>query len=734
MPAKAHLSPSAGAAPAPPAAAHGTLATGAGTTRTRPPLRSWAAAAVAVLLPVLAGGASLAVSWGTWINPFVDSGREMDVPWRLAHGERLYHDITYYYGPLGPWLNAAALRLFGSHLVVLEALCLVLSCAIFALLYQVTLRAGGRLAAVTGTTLAAALCMGAPNGGAFIFPYSTSGLLALAGALLALWMVCLPSRGAWRALAAAGLAVALAARVEVGMAALLAVVVCGGRSRPRRETLRDALVVALAGSLLAGALYAVSMWGLDWRDLSRNGPLTHFAGTPPEWNKLYLHVAGLDAPWKTAGTLSLSLLIDGFLLAMLGLVALPRPGAAGRRAMSGAGPGATSPLLQEVSMRQVSLVAPALVDSLDHEALPAGAGGAAGGRLRQLVRRGTRALLFPALMLAVVVAYLESPYAEPFKNLPPFTVILPSLAALAACWLLRRPLAGRDRARFLLFAWSAGVAVRVVLGLAVGPKMGPYATLPLPGLLAAMAVLALDGLAPRLPQPAVFRRRLIAALAIAVAIFLYRLDRVEHRPHTAALATRDGTLWLPTREAAAIDHTLVYLERRAQPGDELTAFPESGFFNFLTGLRNPLRQDEMLPGVCDRASEAEAVARIERAGPRFVLLCNRPTSEYGPASFGADYYVALWQAVERHYALAASFGWARPTAPVGAGRFFIRVYERLPEPGVPALRLVDQPAPAAGGAIRQAAVGRTTPLALAAPARFAGFPPGARPTFLPPQP
>ncbi len=63
-----------------------------------------------LLLPLLAGGLSIAATLRSWINPFVDSSREMNVPARLAEGERLYRDVVYYYGPAGPWINAAALN------------------------------------------------------------------------------------------------------------------------------------------------------------------------------------------------------------------------------------------------------------------------------------------------------------------------------------------------------------------------------------------------------------------------------------------------------------------------------------------------------------------------------------------------------------------------------------------------------------------------------------------------
>jgi 4-amino-4-deoxy-L-arabinose transferase-like glycosyltransferase len=599
--------------------------------RVRAPRGRW----LAVLLPLLAGGAALAVSWERWIDPFVDSGREMDVPWRLALGERLYRDITYYYGPLGPWLNALALRLFGHRWLVLEGICLLLAIAILALVYQLARQAGSRWSAIAAVTLSAAFCLGAPKGGAFIFPYSSSCLLALGGGLLALWAACLQRRRpALTALAAAGLAVALAARLEVGAAAAVTLLLAGGRSRPRRETWRESLAVVAAASLLAGSLYAVALWGLEWREIRHDGPLTHLAGMPPEWRKLYLEVAGLDRPARNGRQVLLGLAIDAALVALLAGFALPAPEPARRRRF-----------------------------------------------------------LFPVLGLALLVAYLLSPFADPTKNLPPLTLALPllALAAAAAVW-LRRPLAGQDRARFLLFGFSAVVASRVLLSLPLGPRMGPYAALPLPGLLATAAVLAFDQLAPRLPDPAAFRRRLAALLAAVAVIFLYRLHRADQWPPTTELRTSSGVLRLPSPEAQALDHALRYLAAEGRAGDRLIAFPESGFFNFVTSMRSPLRQDQVFPGVLSGEREREAARLIARAGPRFILLCYRPTPEYGPQSFGADYDVALWREIERRYRWAASFEWTLGGAPAGRSRSFIRLYERLAAPeGPPPLRL------AAGG-------------------------------------
>lgn len=603
----------------------------------RSPSAFWRRAAP-YALPVLAAAAALAASWQSWIDPFVDSGREMDVPWRLLQGERLYGDITYYYGPVGPWVNALALRLLGSDWLSLELVCAALSALIFVLLFRLTRRAGGLLTAATATTLAAAVCMAAPRGGAFIFPYSSSSLFALAGGLLALDAASAPGARR-RLLGALGIAVALASRLELGAAAAAALVLAGIRSRHREETRADLQGVAL-GALLAGGVYGVALTGIPASSRLADGPFAPFLGMPKEWGFLYRMILGVEQPGNASSRMAVSLLLDSLLLAAAGWWALPR---------------------------------------VDRPARP--------GRRHRFAIAG----------LLLLAAYLLSPWCVTAKNLPPLLAILPPVALAAALILLRQPLEGLGRSRFLLFFFSAAVAARVFFGIEVGPRMGPNAALPIPGLLATAAVLAFDLLAPRLPAPEVFRRRLTAVFAVAGILFLYRIERLDHQPRTAELRTAAGALRLPAVKAAAIAHTLAYLDGKARAGDTLTAFPESGFFNFVTGLRSPLRQDLIVPGVLSGSREAAAVRRIDEAGPKYILLCNRTTAEFGPAAFGRDYAVELWSDVGRHYVLAAAFGPAAPAAPVGAKDFFIRLYERSPAANAP-LQLASsgprrQPAP-----------------------------------------
>src|SRR5579864_8925565 len=241
--------------------------------------RPWPAVAKVALVTV-AAIASLAANWLRWINPFVDSGREMNVPARLAAGERLYRDVVFYYGPAGPWLQALVLRASGGAAgpswLPLEIACLALAAAILFLLYRLAAAAGGPRSALAATALAAAFCLGAPHGGAFIFPYSAASLYALAGALLALTASL--GRPGWRrrALVAAGLALALTARAEIGVATALILLIAAVRFRAGLSPGPVPGVADRPGGVTAGiadlslgvaaaiAIYVAAFAGVPW--------------------------------------------------------------------------------------------------------------------------------------------------------------------------------------------------------------------------------------------------------------------------------------------------------------------------------------------------------------------------------------------------------------------------------------------------------------------------------------
>ncbi|MBD3162317.1 MAG: hypothetical protein GF328_09440, partial [Candidatus Latescibacteria bacterium] len=112
----------------------------------RPP-RSPLAAWIGPLLILAAGAAMLVWTWGRWADVFIDFGRELYVPWRIAAGEVLYRDLAYLNGPLSPTFNAALFALFGTGIRTLAIANIVLIGVQIVVLYRLLAFVGSRFSA-----------------------------------------------------------------------------------------------------------------------------------------------------------------------------------------------------------------------------------------------------------------------------------------------------------------------------------------------------------------------------------------------------------------------------------------------------------------------------------------------------------------------------------------------------------------------------------------------------------
>ncbi len=569
-----------------------------------------------LLVPLLAAAASAALTRDRWIHPFVDGSRELQVPARLAAGERLYRDVAYYYGPAAPWANSMAIRAFGRRFGALEAMGAAGAAGLLGALYRLARRAGSPLSAGAAVTVAAAICVGAPNGGAFLFPYAFAALFAVAAGLVCLAAASgAPSSGR-TALAAFALGVALLSKAEIGgatAAALLLAVLRGAEGRSRR---RQTAAILLAGAAVAAAGYAIAFRGMGWAELSSEGPLV-LLSPPPEWRQVYRLISGLDDPAASLARLATALFLGLLVLGAAYLVA---------RASRGGG------------------------------------------------RPGAADLVWWAV-LAAVVAFCATPAGGSLEDrLPALLSPMPIAAAVAALALVARgPRDARERARLLLFAFSALVGSRIALNLSYGYVTTPYSILALPGLAASAAVLLLDVLALRTSRPAGMRRAAAAALLALAAAGLVRLDRARRSQPRVAVETAAGRLLLPPARADAVRETLDVLATLARPGDTLAGLPEAGIFNFVTGMPNPLRQEQVLPGHLDPAAELRVAGRIRSSGPRFFVLAAEAPPGWAAARLGADYALEIAAEIARDYVTVA-------VAPARARPPIIHLLERRPAP------------------------------------------------------
>ena len=213
-------------------------------------LRRGSLAALGILLIAIAALAFLQ-SYQRWLDPIIDTGRDLYIPEQLAHGARLYRDIRYQYPPLAPYLLAAITTVIGHSLRSYTAIGLLQSIVIAAALWMIGRRTAGLLGGFTASLLFIALsfCGASTWGANFLFPYSYGATIGMALLVVSLALFVFERP----ALALVALFAASWCKVEYAVAAVVVIVILAAA---RRITIRQvtsfvvANVVASAAALL----------------------------------------------------------------------------------------------------------------------------------------------------------------------------------------------------------------------------------------------------------------------------------------------------------------------------------------------------------------------------------------------------------------------------------------------------------------------------------------------------
>jgi hypothetical protein len=92
--------------------------------------------------------ALLASSWRKWLDPQIDYGRELYIPWRMLEGGKLFKDVDDLYGPLSRFIDFGLFKVFGPGMMVLAWANIVLYFVILGLIYYVFRMAWGYKAAL----------------------------------------------------------------------------------------------------------------------------------------------------------------------------------------------------------------------------------------------------------------------------------------------------------------------------------------------------------------------------------------------------------------------------------------------------------------------------------------------------------------------------------------------------------------------------------------------------------
>ena len=512
------------------------------------------------------------ISWNRWLEPYVDSGRELMVPWRVSQGERLYRDVEFHHGPLAPFLGAASDRVFGRSLPARTALAAAIALLqILALLHLARrMLPAGRAALAVSIAVAAAVFL---RPGGWLFPFSFDAALAVAAMT---WALELAARGAPRsdALAGACLWAALCARLEMGLAAVavLAFVVVH-RREPRR--LRRLALWPLAAAALA---YVVVSAGIPLSTLEADGWL-RLLDPPEAYRNVYRAYAGLDRP----GLRLTELVLAGVVLLVVAAL-LAAAAAVSSRASSSRAPDRASYSKRRPSPRSRPSPSSAFVR-------PRGSPRASGSFRRscESFRRSSSSRRLWRLVLRLRRRDPQGPLAR-----VPDAVLW--IAALFATRLL----------------------------LAAG-YVGPYDAffLPLPLI---VCLVGLYGLAERASASvgASLPRLATTALAVFLVFRIAALADVYRRPGWTRVETPAGAVVLREPVATTTRLALADLADRLPEGGTLAGFPEVGFFNYVLGRRNPFAHEQYFPGHLEGEAAARFAEQFAAHPPDVTALRERP--------------------------------------------------------------------------------------------------------------
>jgi hypothetical protein len=207
--------------------------------------------ALLALLVVIAGLAFIQ-SYQRWLDPIIDTGRDLYIPEQLAHGAQLYRDIRYQYPPLAPYLLAVATAIVGHSLASYTAIGLLQSIIIAAALWVVGRRTAGIIAGFVASLffIALSFCGASTWGANFLFPYSSAATIGMTFLILSLAFFICDRPG----LAVGALFCASWCKVEYAIAAFVILLIL---AIGRRVSVRH-IAAFLVAEAIAGGIFLIN--------------------------------------------------------------------------------------------------------------------------------------------------------------------------------------------------------------------------------------------------------------------------------------------------------------------------------------------------------------------------------------------------------------------------------------------------------------------------------------------
>ncbi len=595
-----------------------------------------------VLVILLAVAAGAVWSWGRWLDPIIDFGREIYVPWRLVEGDALYREIDYLNGPFSPTFNCIWLRIFGRSLRALFVLNLLILTVAALLIHDLQAKATDGFTALIGAlTFVGVFAYGQYEyiaNSNWMAPYSHDlphGIVLTLLGLALLYRAVARDNSRLYLLSGACLGLVFLTKAEVFLASLIGFGCGMGVIWMRHKRTERRRVFSISAWWLGGVLCPILLaliwllWQLPAPDAFRGlaGTWPHVLGGSFSSIPAYPYFMGIDNipgnSWRIVKWLVGYGACGGLVWAICRY--LPKR------------------VLEPFPVRAAAMLV--------------------GAVLTVVLVRGTPLFLldyarpWQILLLATLTGVALGVWRQRHDQSPPEVQVLRVAGIVFSLVLL---------AKMILFVrvWQYGFALAM-----------PAAQI--------IVALVFWWLPRRLPLA--FQRTFCRALAGGIWIGLVAAHVMtthhfyQEKRHVVGTG---GDAFLADSRGAMFEEARRYLSDRIQPGDKLLVVPEGILLNYLLQTPADMPVVALIPWIYQLYREEALLARIADVQPEWLVIVHRDMSEEGARFFGRDYARETAGHLARHYEYIHRIG----AMPLSSESFGILIGRRRadipPESGV----------------------------------------------------
>jgi hypothetical protein len=555
------------------------------------------------------------------------------VPAAIVHGKLLYRDLWYMYGPLAPYLQALAFRIFGTSLTVLYMIGLALTIGSALLIFEITRQFDLPVPATIAPSLFFLSEAYPPFIFNYMFPYSYAAAMASTFGFACLYFALRylrTGRQLHLALTSFLAGLALLTKIEFGIACLvllgflLVVHLIIERSF---QSVKQDVFCCFAGLSPALMIYGWFIWKLSAKFIF----LDNWIATPGTY---MMRTFGKRMMAFVGFRFSLSeWTFDGYtVLFSIGLWYI----------IAAADAAVISRLQVRSRLYVITIV---LVDLL----------------LALMVR------MHSGEATSVVTAIL-------FQMMcPQGLFLLGGFFLLHGLWKWRRQLTfSLPLAEAALSIYATVVSIRVMLE--VGPWRGGYAVFfNIPLFIIFVIVTVRVVRRASLSLDTTRSERLVGSMVSVNILLLFIMLFPKPGVLSTSLTTEYGTFYTHPDIAVLYPRIISFMKTHTRNGRDILVLPEPPSLYVFAGMEAPSRWYSLLPGYIDPAKEGEFIRDLVASNVSYVLISNRAVSEYGVDSFGIGYDQPIYKWLMDNYQKVDQFG---PLADESHVPYIMSVYAR----------------------------------------------------------